>query len=446
MDELLTRQPPSSAEAEQAVIGSMLIDAECIPEVIEKLREKDFYFPQNRIIFEAFSTMFLTGATIDPVTVLEQLRQTGNYDAAGGKSYIMQLMEITPTAAHVGEYITILRDKTILRELQDAATKISDTVGTGEGDARDVAEYAEKLIYEVRQGREIKGLHHIKTVLYDVYTQLDELAKNAGQIPGIPTGIGDLDNFIGGMNNSDLILLASRPGMGKTSFALNIALHAAKRIGKSVAIFQLEMSREQLVMRLLSSEALIDSKKLRTGMLNEEEWSRIARASTMLAKTQIYIDDNPGLTVADMKSKCRRLGDNLGLVVIDYLQLMSAGGKRHDNRVAEVGEISRSMKIMAKELNVPVLCLSQLSRAAEKREDKRPMLSDLRESGSIEQDADSVLFLYRDDYYDKASEEKNTAECIVAKNRHGATGTVKLNWMGQYTTFSSIETRYEPRD
>ena len=444
MDEqLLTRQPPSSAEAEQAVIGSMLIDAACIPEVIEKLREKDFYFPQNRLIFEAFTTMFLAGATIDPVTVLEQLRTSGTYDDAGGKSYIMQLMEITPTAAHVGEYITILRDKTILRELLDAAHKITDSVQSGEGDARDLEEYAEKLVYEVRQGREIKGLHHIKTVLYDVYTHLDELAKNAGQIPGIPTGIGDLDAFIGGMNNSDLILLASRPGMGKTSFALNIALHAAKKIGKSVAIFQLEMSREQLALRLLSSEAMIDSKKLRTGMLSDDDWMRLGRASTLLSKTQMYIDDNPGLTVADMKSKCRRLGDNLGLIVIDYLQLMTAGGRKNENRAAEVGEISRSLKIMAKELNVPVLCLSQLSRAAEKREDKRPMLSDLRESGSIEQDADSVLFLYRDDYYDKESDDKNTAECIVAKNRHGATGTVKLSWMGQFTTFASIETRHE---
>ena len=439
MDELNARTVPTSAEAEQAVIGSMLIDGECIALVIERLRANDFYYPQNRAIFETFVSMFLSGETIDPVTVLEKLKETGVFDESGGRSYLMQLMDITPTAAHVEEYIRILRDKTLLRETAEAAQSILNSVYSGEGTAQEIVENAERLLYDVREGREIKGLYHIKSVIYDVYTQLDELARNPGQLPGIPTGVGELDTFISGLNRSDLVLMASRPGMGKTSFALNIGMHAAKISGKAVVFFQLEMSREQLGLRLLSSEALIDSRKLRTGTLNDEEWGRLAHASEVLSKTSMYIDDNPALTVADMKSKCRRLGSNLGLVIIDYLQLMQSG-KRVENRTTEVSDISRALKIMAKELNVPVLCCAQLSRAAEQRSDKRPMLSDLRESGAIEQDADVVLFLYRDDYYNKETEDPNTAECIIAKNRHGATGTIKLHWLGQYTTFSSRDT------
>ena len=439
MDELNARAVPSSAEAEQAVIGSMLIDADCIALVIEQLKANDFYFSQNRAIFETFVAMFLSGETIDPVTVLEKLKETGLFDETGGRSYLMQLMEITPTAAHVEEYIRILRDKTLLRETAEAAGRILESVYSGEGSAREIVENAERLLYDVREGREIKGLYHIKSVIFEVYEHLDELARNAGQLPGIPTGIGELDTFISGLNRSDLVLMASRPGMGKTSFALNIGLHAAKTSGKAVAIFQLEMSREQLGLRLMSSEALIDSRKLRTGTLNDDEWGRLAHASEVLSKTAMYIDDNASLTVADMKSKCRRLGNNLGLIIIDYLQLMQSG-KKAENRTTEVSDISRALKIMAKELDVPVLCCAQLSRAAEQRADKRPMLSDLRESGAIEQDADVVLFLYRDDYYNKETEDPNTAECIIAKNRHGATGTVKLHWLGQYTTFSSRDT------
>jgi replicative DNA helicase len=427
---------PSSSEAEQSVLGSMLIDAQCIPLVIERLRPTDFYYQQNRAIFETFLQMFLAGDTIDPVTVLDKLRENGQFDDAGGRNYIIQLMDITPTAAHVEEYIRILRDKTLLRETAEAAGKILESVYAGEGSAKDIVENAERLLYDIREGREIKGLYHIKSVIFDVYTQLDELAKNAGKLPGVPTGIGELDTFISGLNRSELILMASRPGMGKTSIALNIGLHAAKTTGKSIVIFQLEMSREQLGLRLMSGEALIDSRKLRTGTLNDDEWARLAHASEVLGKTSIYIDDNPSLTVADMKSKCRRLGGDLGLIIIDYLQLMQSG-KRVENRTTEVGDISRALKIMAKELNVPVFCCAQLSRAAEQRSDKRPMLSDLRESGAIEQDADVVMFLYRDDYYNHETAEPNTAECIVAKNRHGSTGTIKLHWMGQYTTFTS---------
>lgn len=442
MDELRSKEVPSSSEAEQAVLGAMLIDAECIPVVIEQLKETDFYFPQNRVIFAAFVRMFLNSLTIDPVTLLESLKQEGKFDDAGGREYLMQLMELTPTAAHVNEYIVILRDKSLLRQTAEAAGKILESVYSGEGTAKDVVENAERMIYDVREGREVKGLYHIKSVIFDVYSSLDELAKNAGQLPGLPTGVSELDRYITGLKKSDLILMASRPGMGKTSFALNIALNAAKSSNKSVVIFQLEMSREQLGMRLMSSEALIDMHKLQMGDLNDEEWARLAHASEVLSKTSIYIDDNPSLTVADMKSKCRRLGSNLGLIVIDYLQLMQTGHKV-ENRTTEVGEISRAMKVMAKELNVPVVCCAQLSRAAEQRQDKRPMLSDLRESGSIEQDADIVLFLYRESYYNRDSDETNTAECIVAKNRHGTTGTINLQWLGQYTSFRSTDTIHE---
>ena len=358
MDEIHARQAPCSAE--QAVLGAMLIDADCIPVVIEQLKASDFYFPQNRTIYEAFVRMFMNSLTIDPVTLLESLKEDGKFDEAGGRDYLMQLMELTPTAAHVNEYIKILRDKSLLRQTAEAAGQILESVYSGEGGAKEIVENAERMIYDVREGREIKGLYHIKSVIFDVYSTLDELAQNAGQLPGIPTGVSELDNYITGLKKSDLILLACRPGMGKTSFALNIALNAAKVSKKAVVIFQLEMSRDQLGMRMMSSEALIDSRKLQTGDLNDEEWARLAHASEELSKTNIYIDDNPSLTIADMKSKCRRLGTELGFIVIDYLQLMQSG-HRVENRTTEVSEISRAMKIMAKELNVPVLCCAQLS-------------------------------------------------------------------------------------
>ena len=438
MDELLLKQMPQAAEAEQAVIGSMLIDPACIPEVIERIRPVDFYFEENRKIFETMFSMFTNGLKIDAVTVLDQLKNQGTYDDAGGRAYIAQLMEVTPTAANVLEYAAIVRDKSMLREIAKAGAEIENLAMEGAGTASEIAEVAEQRIYAVRQGREIRGLTHIKTVITtELYPKLDALSRNAGDIPGMPTGFTELDRALTGLNPSDLILIAARPGMGKTAFALNIALHGAKVSGKAVAVFQLEMSKEQLASRFLSSEALIESQKLRTGELEEEDWMKIARATKVLAKTQLYVDDNPAITVAEIKAKCRRLGDKLGLIVIDYLQLMQSG-KRSDNRTQEIAEISRAMKIMAKELNVPVVCLSQLSRAVEQRGgEKRPILSDLRESGAIEQDADIVLFIYRDDYYNEDSEKKNIAEIIVAKNRHGATKTVELQWIGQYTTFTN---------
>ncbi|MBS6545967.1 MAG: replicative DNA helicase [Clostridiaceae bacterium] len=437
MDELLARQLPQSAEAEQAVIGSMLIDPECIPVVIEQLRPDDFYTEENRRIFETVYSMFNNAMRIDAVTVLDQLKSAGLYDDAGGRAYLMQLMDVTPTAAGVQEYAAIVRDKSMLRAIAAAGAEIEKLAFEGGGTAADIAELAEQKIYNVRQGREIKGLSHIKSVIMDLYAQLDERSRSDSDIPGISTGFRDLDHALTGLNKSDLILVAARPGMGKTAFALNIALNAAKSSKKDVVVFQLEMSKDQLASRFLASEALIESQKLKTGNLAEDDWIKIARATNVLAKTRIYVDDNPAITVAEIKAKCRRLGEGLGLIVIDYLQLMQSGGRKSDNRTQEVAEISRSLKIMAKELNVPVVCLSQLSRAAEQRADKKPMLSDLRESGAIEQDADIVMFIYRDDYYNEDSEDKNVAEIIIAKNRHGATGSVHLQWIGQYTTFSS---------
>ena len=436
-DELLARQLPQSLEAEQAVIGAMLIDPACVAEVIELLRPEDFYAEEHQRIFETIYSMFNSARKIDPVTVLDQLKAQGYYDDAGGRAYLMQLMEVTPTSANVKEYAAIVRDKSMLRAIATAAGEIQTMAFSGAGSAAEIAELAEQKIYAVRQGREIKGLAPIKSIIMDLYAQLDERSRSDSDIPGLTTGFRDLDVALTGLNKSDLILVAARPGMGKTAFALNIALNAAKASGKAVAVFQLEMSKDQLAARFLASEALLDSQKLKTGNLNQDDWIKIARATSVLAKTHLFVDDNPAITIAEIKAKCRRLGDSLGLIVIDYIQLMQTGGRRSENRVQEVAEISRGLKIMAKELNVPVVCLSQLSRAAEQRADKRPMLSDLRESGAIEQDADIVMFIYRDDYYDAESDDKNVAEIILAKNRHGATGTVELQWIGQYTTFSS---------
>ena len=445
-DELLLRQLPHSVEAEQAVLGSMLIDPRCVSEVIDKLRTDDFYIRQNKEIYETIYSMFNYSLTIDPVTVLENMKQNGYYDENQSRGYILQLMDTTPTAANVGEYIEIIKDKTLLRRVAEAAGELTAMIQEGTSTGQDILEAAEQRIYAIRQGRAARGLVPISDVIIDVYDRLEELAASENAIPGISTGLRDLDRAISGLNNTDLILLAARPGMGKTSMALNVLLDAGKKSGKKVAFFSLEMSREQLALRLISSECFVDNKKLVTGKLSDEDWESVAAAADSLNRSTIYIDDDSSVTVADINAKCRRVED-LGLIVIDYLQLMqSAGGKsnnRGENRQQVVSDISRSLKIMAKELNVPVLCLSQLSRANESRNDKRPMLSDLRESGAIEQDADIVLFLYREGYYNKDTENPNLAECIIAKNRHGETGTVELQWTPEFTTFTDMEWRRE---
>ena len=445
MDELLSRSLPHDAQAEQAVLGAMLIDADCVKDVMDQLRAEDFYLRQNREIFETIAHMFVYSQPIDGVTVAGELEKAGTY-TENTRPYLVQLMDITPTSANVMEYVRIVRDKALMREVASAAANITAMVQDGIGSAGDMLESAEQKVYAIRRGRNAQGMTPVNVVLKDVMDHLAELTASGGKtLPGLSTGLSSVDNKINGLGKSDLLLLAARPGMGKTSMALNVALSAAKTSGKTVAVFSLEMSKEQLVTRLIAAEGLVENQRLTTGNLRESDWVRIAEAASALSKLDIRIDDNPLLTVADMNAKCRRL-DNLGLIVIDYLQLMtSAGGKSYqgENRQQAVSDISRMLKIMAKELQVPVLCLSQLSRANEKREDKRPMLSDLRESGAIEQDADIVMFLYREDYYKEDSDKRNTAECIIAKNRHGETGKVELRWMPEYTSFQTLENRYE---
>ena len=449
-EELLLRQMPHSLEGEQAVLGSMLIDERCIKDVMDKLQPDDFYLRQNREIFDTIYSMFIYSKPIDGITVCEEMQKNGTYDDQTTRSYLAQLMEITPTSANVMEYVEIVRDKSLMRRMAQAAAEITAMVQEGVGEAHDMLEAAEQKIYAIRRGRSAQDMVPISTVLPDVLDHLSEMSEREGtKIAGLSTGLSAVDAKISGLNKSDLVLLAARPGMGKTSMALNVALNVAKDTKQTVAIFSLEMSKEQLATRLLSSEALVENTRLINGDLRETDWVKIADAASALSRTDIRIDDNPLLTVADMNAKCRRL-DNLGLVVIDYLQLMtSAGGKQAhsgESRQQAVSDIYRMLKIMAKELNVPVICLSQLSRANEKRDDKRPMLSDLRESGAIEQDADIVMFLFREDYYSPDSEKRNIAECIVAKNRHGETGKVELRWMPEYTAFGTLENRYDDEE
>ena len=438
----MARQMPHDLDAEQSVLGSILIDSRCITDIIGVVQPEDFYLQQNKEIFEVIYSMFNLAQAIDPVTVLDKMREAGVH-RDNSRDYIMQLMEITPTAANAVRYANIVREKAMLRNLSQAGVDITAMVQEQVGTPSEMLESAEKKIYGLRKGDRQDSLEHIGTILHKVYDRLNELAQSDSAIPGLSTGLRDLDKKINGLNKGNLLLVAARPAMGKTSFALNIGLNVAKKYKKTVAFFSLEMSREELAMRLLSSESFVDSQKMATGKLTEEEWVKIGMASSALSQTDIRVDDNGGITVAEMNAKCRRL-DNLGLVIIDYLQLMqgSGYGKANDNRVQVVSDISRSLKVMAKDLGVPVICLSQLNRAAEGRSDKRPMLSDLRESGSIEQDADCVLMLYRDDYYNPNTEEKNVAECIVAKNRHGEIGTVKLQWLPQYVTFADREWKH----
>ncbi len=445
MNELLGRQVPHSAPAEQAILGSMLIDPSCITEVIDKVKSADFYISANREIFDTIFGMFSYGQTIDPVTVLDQMKVLGVYHQDSSQQYILELMQITPTAANVLEYAAIVRDRALLRNLVVAADEISAMVYEGSGQAETMLEAAERKIYALRKDRTVGGLLPVSQVIQNVYGMISEAAASDSSIPGLTTGMEDLDKTILGLSGGDLVLVASRPGMGKTSIALNIALHVGKTSNKTVAVFSLEMAREQLAIRLLACQGVIDSQKLQTGRLNQEEWKRVNSAATVISATDIRIDDNPTLTVADMNAQCRRL-NNLGLVVIDYLQLMQSAGSgssyANESRTQAVSDISRMLKIMAKELNIPVLCLSQLSRANEARQDKRPMLSDLRESGAIEQDADVVIGLYREGYYDKECQSPNLAEAIILKNRHGETGKLEMMWLPEYTTFASVEKRH----
>ena len=450
-EELSEFQMPHDVRAEQAVLGAILINDQCVPDVMERLRPDDFYMRQNRDIFQVLFTMFARFDTIDPVTVVDRMKQAGVYDENATLPYLAQLMQSTPSVANVKEYADIVADKALLRRVGEVAGELSEMVRAEAGTAAQVLEAAEQRIYAVRQGRSARGMSHISAVMNEVWETVKERQAQGSEFPGISTGLVDLDRRISGLNNSDLIILAARPGVGKSSLAMNIGVEAAKHSGKSVAVFSLEMSRAQLGMRLVSTECLMDNKRLSTGRITgEEEWGRLAMAVASLSQAKMYIDDDASLSVADINAKCRRVED-LGLVIVDYLQLMtSAGGppKASDNRQQIVSDMSRALKLMAKELDVPVICLSQLSRANESRStgQRRPMLSDLRDSGAIEQDADIVLFLYRESYYEDDAENPNVAECIVAKNRHGETGTVMLEWRPEFTTFRNLAYQYDDEE
>ena len=440
MDELLGKKIPYSSQAEQAVIGSMLIDPRCIAEVVKKLRADEFYVRANRDVYETILAMFSFGQTVDPVTVIDQMKVRGVYDE-NVPAYLAEIMRITPTSANVMEYVTIIKDRALLRSVSTVADEINAMVYEGSGAAEDVLEAAEAKLHAVRENRGSGGLKEIRHVMQNVFDAMSEAAASGSRIPGLSTGLPDLDDLILGLNKSELVIIAARPGMGKTSIALNIALNVAMTQHKKVAIFSLEMSREQLVTRLLSRAALVPSQNLFTGRLTDQQWRDVAAAANTLSACDILIDDNSTLTVADMNAQCRTIR-GLDLVVIDYLQLMSSAGGRgfsNESRTQAVSDISRMMKVMAKQLGVPVICLSQLNRAAEARQDKRPLLSDLRESGSIEQDADVVIGLYREGYNNRECENPNLAEAIVLKNRKGQTGTVQLTWVPEYTSFYSVE-------
>ena len=441
MDEF-SRKLPFSLIAEQSLLGSILVDPEAITEISEIIRPNDFYLSEHTQIYSAMCDLFVASKEIDVVTLIDALVSTGVYSKSGGEDYVKSLYQAVPNALNIKDYASIVKQKSVLRSLIGICSDISEKAYSEEGDANELVEYAEAQIFDIANGRDSKSFKKIQEVITSVYGELHTLAEEGEGARGTKTGFSGIDNVLAGMGNSDLILIGARPGMGKTSFALNIATNVALSSGKNVCIFSLEMSAEQLVTRIISSEAMIDSYALRTGRLDKKQWEDIATTATQLAGCNILIDDTAGITVMGMKAKLRRV-QNLGLVVVDYLQLMQSD-KRTDNRVQEVAEISRGLKLMAKELNVPIICCAQLSRGPESRTDKRPMLSDLRDSGSIEQDADTVIFLYRNEYYDKEkSDDGSVAEVIIAKNRHGSQGTVEVGWVGRYTKVRSLETNRE---
>lgn len=437
----LGKVPPHDTEAEQAVLGSMLTDQDAVVDAIEKLKTEDFYRDDNRFIYEAMINLYSKAEPIDIITVKNELTSMGKFEVVGGIEYLATLPDKVPITSNAIKYIEIVEEKSVLRKLIKTA---NDLIALGYAQSEDVdiiIEQAEKRIFDIMQGKNQKGYIPLKDILVEAFSEIEKLYNQKESITGIPTGFADLDYKTAGLHKSDLILVAARPAMGKSAFALNIATHAAINAKVPTVIFNLEMSKNQLVNRMLCSEAMVDSNKIRTGKIDEEDWVKLATALGPLSEAPVYIDDTPGITVQEIRAKCRKLKleKNIGLVVIDYLQLIQGSGKKNSSREQEISEISRSLKILAKELDIPVIAISQLSRAAEQRSDHRPMLSDLRESGAIEQDADIVMFIYRDDYYNPDSEKKNIAEIILAKHRAGSTGTVELLWLGNYTKFANIE-------
>lgn len=437
----LGKIPPHDIEAEQAVIGSMLTDKDAIMSAVETIKPEDFYREDNKIIYEAILNLFNRAEPVDIITLKTELQSMKQLEVVGGLEYIAQLPDKVPTTANVEQYIKIVEEKSALRALIKTANDLISLGYDQTQDVEDILDTAERKIFDVIQNRNQKGYSSIKDILVDSFTQLEQLYNQKQHITGVPTGFADLDFITAGLHKSDLVIVAARPAMGKSAFALNIATNAAVRNNTPVAIFSLEMSKEQMTNRILCSEAMVDSNKVRTGKVEDDDWQKLAEASGNLSQAQIFIDDTPGISVMEIRAKCRKmkLEKNIGMVVIDYIQLVQGSNRKGGSREQEISEISRSLKILAKEINVPVIALSQLSRSVEQRPDHRPMLSDLRESGAIEQDADIVMFLYRDDYYNPDTEKKNIAEVILAKHRAGSTGTVELLWLGSYTKFANLD-------
>ncbi|EXM37675.1 replicative DNA helicase [Ruminococcus albus] len=441
------RSLPYSQEAEEAVIGCVLLDpVECREKAMEMLKPEHFYRPKHQQIFSIMMRMFTTGKAEDVVTVVDEAVNAGVFEnSAMAMKYLYGLMDNVPSTKNIESYCNIILQKAQLRSLMNVANEIIASVSDGAGDPKALLDSAEQKIFSIRQGRDLQGLTRISDVIVENFHHLTEISgPDAEKYQGARSGFSQLDHVTTGLQKTDLIVLAARPAMGKSAFALNIAVNCCKATKRDVAIFSLEMGKEQLVGRMLASEGKVNNTLLRNGEMKDEDWTKLAEAADVLSQLPIYLDDGAGgVTVPQMKAKLRRL-NNLGLVVIDYIQLMESPNK-HSSRVNEVSEITRQIKLMAKELSVPVIALSQLSRNAEKRDDKRPLLSDLRESGSIEQDADIILFLYRDAYYSDSKEDQTVAECIVAKNRHGQLGTIKLSWIGEYTLFRGLEFRKDEK-
>ena len=438
----LGKVPPHDIEAEQAILGCMLTDKDSVVDAIEVLKAEDFYREDNKAIYEAILSLYSKSEPIDIITVKAELVESGKFERIGGLEYLASLPEKVPTTANVEKYIKIVEEKSTLRSLISTSNELV-ALGYDETESVDnLMDMAEKKVFDLAAKKNTKGYSPIKEVLIKSYAKLEELYNQKGKLSGIPTGFLDLDMKTSGLHNSDLLIVAARPAMGKSAFAINIATNVATKNNIPVAIFNLEMSKEQVGNRILACEAMVDSNKIRSGQLEDDDWTKLATTLGTLSEAPIYIDDTPGISIMEIRAKCRKLKleKNIGLVVIDYLQLIQASGK-NGSREQEISEISRSLKVLAKELDIPVIALSQLSRSVEKRDDKRPMLADLRESGSIEQDADIVMFLYREDYYKEDTERRNIAEVILAKHRAGSTGTVDLAWFPNYTKFGNLEKR-----
>ena len=437
---LIKRVLPHSVEAEQSVIGSMIMDRDAIMTASEVITSEDFYQSQYGVLFDAMLELYNEGKPVDLVTLQERLREKDVPPEISSLEFVRDLLDAVPTSANVRHYATIVQEKSMLRKLIKVNEDIANTCYLAREKTEDIFEETEKKIFDLLQYRSTGDFVPIKQVVLNALDKIEKASKNKGTVTGIPTGFIDLDYKTSGFQPSDLILIAARPSMGKTAFVLNVAQHMAFKEGKTVAIFSLEMSKEQLVNRLFSLESKVESQALRTGNLTDEDWAKLIEGAAVVGKSNLIIDDTPGISIAELRSKCRKfkLEHDLGIIIIDYLQLMS-GGKHSESRQQEISEISRSLKAVARELNVPVVALSQLSRAVEQRPDHRPMLSDLRESGAIEQDADVVMFLYRDDYYNKDTDKKNIAEVIIAKQRNGPIGTVELVWLPNYTKFANMK-------